>query len=58
MGEMADDMVNGFSCSWCGIYFKKEHGYPVVCKSCAEGKRDKELLKDGVQNALYPEMGE
>jgi rubredoxin len=34
MGEIADDMVNGFSCSLCGIYFQEEHGYPVVCETC------------------------
>jgi len=34
MGEIADDMTEGACCSWCGIYFESEHGYPVVCKSC------------------------
>jgi len=36
MGQLADDMVNGLSCSECGIYFEKEHGYPVLCKDCFE----------------------
>lgn len=35
MDEIADDMINGLSCSWCGIYFTEEHGHPVVCKECA-----------------------
>ena len=45
MGEIADDMIDGSSCSLCGCYFKdpdsKEpkgysHGYPVYCKDCWE----------------------
>ena len=45
MGEVADDMIDGSSCSLCGCYFKdpdsKEdklytHGYPVACKDCHE----------------------
>ena len=34
MGEMADDMIEGFSCSGCGVYFEQEHGYPVLCHHC------------------------
>ena len=56
MGEMADDMIEGASCSWCGVYFKKEHGYPVVCFSCGKGKSDKQLLADGVQRATEKEL--
>ena len=36
MGELADDMIEGLSCSWCGIYFEEAHGYPVVCETCWE----------------------
>jgi len=49
MGEIADDMINGSSCSLCGQYFNDpnvenddglgtvyEHGYPVYCKECWE----------------------
>lgn len=43
MGEIAEDMIEGRSCSWCGCYFHDpktgqsyEHGYPVVCKDCWE----------------------
>lgn len=42
MGEIADDMINGTSCSLCGQYFQNPkkhdepytHGYPVVCEEC------------------------
>ncbi len=36
MGEIADDIINGFQCSWCGTCFEEEHGYPVACQSCWE----------------------
>jgi len=67
MGELADDMVNGLSCSWCGIHFKEEHGYPVICKDCfgdfvGWGTADEEkarLLKDhALQVTIVKEMGE
>jgi len=32
--SIADDMVAGLACSWCGIYFENEHDYPVVCRAC------------------------
>lgn len=34
MGELAEDMINGRSCSECGIYFVEENGYPVLCEDC------------------------
>jgi len=65
VGEIADDMVSGRSCSWCGIYFEKEHGYPVLCQSCYQDWRkeskdntSKKLLKDfALQVAHIKEAG-
>lgn len=34
MGQVADDMINGFCCSSCSEFFLKPHGYPVLCKVC------------------------
>lgn len=34
MGEVADDLIDGNACSYCGIYFIEEHGFPVVCIPC------------------------
>jgi len=34
MGEIADDIINGKQCSFCGICFEEEHGFPVACDSC------------------------
>ena len=57
MGELAEDLINGFSCSWCGIYFEEEHGYPVICMSCANSNRD--ILKaQDISTAHLPELGE
>lgn len=41
MGQVADDMADGITCSLCGMYFQGEkedelyeHGYPAVCWEC------------------------
>lgn len=57
MGEMADDLIDGAACSWCGMYFEKEHGYPVVCDGCREGYSDKELAKLGLSAATEEIIG-
>jgi hypothetical protein len=36
MGQLADDIITGLSCTECGTYFKEAHGYPVLCKECFE----------------------
>jgi hypothetical protein len=52
MGDMADDIISGASCSWCGVYFKEEHGYPVVCKDCAKGNKA-QVKQAGLQVAKH-----
>ena len=54
MGEIADDMIGGHCCSWCGIYFTNEHSYPVVCNECWKDAT-KDERKD-VQKAIYPTL--
>jgi hypothetical protein len=71
MGDIADDIINGFQCSWCGVCFEEENGFPVACESCwAEALDDvkKGKLKDvvrkngkiimisGVQKSLEAEL--
>lgn len=34
MGQAANDAVTGQTCSWCGIFFVKPHGHPVICIGC------------------------
>ncbi len=34
MGEYADLMLEGGTCSLCGIYFVDDHEFPVLCEDC------------------------
>lgn len=52
MGILADDMIEGCSCSHCGVYFKEEHGYPVLCESCHIDDKG----ETGLQQAIHPEV--
>lgn len=60
MGDIADDMINGSSCSQCGMYFHDpqkpetlvEHGYPVVCYHCWNKMSKNE--RTNFQKAIYP----
>jgi len=40
VGEIADDMINGFVCEMCGVYLDgEEPGYPRYCSlSCAKDR--------------------
>ena len=55
--SIADDIVCRFKCSWCGICFEEEHGYPVACKDCWEAavKEYGEKNLSGVQKAIFKE---
>ena len=62
MGELAQDKISGFSCSWCGVYFVDEHGYPVLCDSCWKDAIDKHksgkviMNNFGLQKAIHSEF--
>jgi len=43
---IADDIISGLQCSWCGVCFLSEHGYPVACKSCWQDAL-REVKKEG-----------
>ena len=54
MGQIAEDMIDGTTCSLCGQYFVDPdddsklftHGYPVLCKQCfRQHKLSKGYLK-------------
>ena len=62
MGEIADGMINGDSCQWCGQYFEEtdkatskskvvSHGFPVVCKECFDDATKRE--RKSVVRATY-----
>lgn len=46
MGEIADSMINGEMCRYCGTYLhcKKniicEYGFEVCCSECDDGSED------------------
>lgn len=54
MGQLADDMIEGYSCSLCGVYFEEEHGHPVVCQSFWNDLSDDE--KNDYQLATNDEL--
>ena len=33
IGQYADEMINGGTCSHCGTMLAEEHGFPVLCAS-------------------------
>lgn len=62
MGEIADDLINGATCSECSTYFKSngelgvEHGYPAVCRDCwavADGAQRRKWKQLGYQRAIF-----
>lgn len=54
MGEIANAMVSGEMCSLCGTYFKKAHGYPVLCKDCWKHASIED--RKAHQKAIHPEI--
>jgi hypothetical protein len=41
MGEIADWLIGGGGCEWCGEFIGGEEGYPRLCSWCAkEAKED------------------
>lgn len=37
MGELTDDVLDGSTCEFCGVYFERAHGFPVLCGDCWRG---------------------
>lgn len=56
MGELAEMIVEGKMCSWCGVCFEEEHGYPVACKDCWKTTDAEKRKKSGVQKAVFAEL--
>lgn len=50
-GEHADDMVDGFCCSYCGMYFIEPNGFPCLCDECWD--ETKKSDRAGLQRSLY-----
>jgi len=59
MGEsnhetVANDIISGFCCSHCGVYFENPHGHPVLCLECYDDETPAE--RAGLPRALEPEL--
>jgi hypothetical protein len=54
MGQMADDVIEGFMCSHCGTCFEKEHGFSVLCTSCYDSESEEE--RAGLPRATLKEL--
>ena len=52
-GQVADDMLEGFMCSNCGIYFDEPHGFPVLCDGCWKTAEKEGRVKDGLADKCY-----
>lgn len=53
MGEIADMMLNGDMCQWCGEFINGGDGpgYPGLCPACAEDARaEKKTKKKAARN--------
>lgn len=53
MGEMADMVIEGGMCGHCGVIYRKDHGYPVLCKRCWDKATPEE--RKGYQKAIHKE---
>ena len=36
MGDMADDIIDGLFCQYCGEYLEEAVGYPRSCSGCED----------------------
>jgi len=36
MGDLADDIVDGLCCQYCGQYFVEAYGSPWTCNDCMD----------------------
>ena len=63
MGDMADDLVEGRTCSYCGVMFVESHDYPVLCRECfKQQKKDiahgEVQRHDALPKSMHKELGE
>jgi len=41
MGEIAEAMLDGTLCQYCGVYLENSHGpFPQSCPDCAEQEKE------------------
>lgn len=54
MGEIADLMLEGAMCQWCGEFLDGEGGYPTVCAGCQRKHGVNEFGED--RNKVEPDV--
>ena len=52
MGQNAEDMVDGQTCSDCGTFFEVAHGFPVLCSDCHREDKGKSGLPKATEKEL------
>ena len=56
MGEIADAMLDGDLCQYCGVYLGDGDGYPRPCSSCSSGMEEEAYnlpVKKTVRKTVY-----
>jgi len=54
MGDIADSIIDGVLCEWCGEYIGNAVGYPRKCSSCkSEEKARNKKRSKGKRNQSY-----
>jgi hypothetical protein len=52
--SISEDTIDGLQCSWCGVCFEEEHGYPVLCDNCFEDQTESILKKESTHSDYIP----
>lgn len=52
MGENADDIIEGQTCSHCGMFFEEMHGFPVLCTDCFREDKGRSSLPRATEKEL------
>lgn len=52
MGEIADNILNGNDCQYCGEYLGEGDGYPRSCRRCCYDTNDKKNIQETIGTGL------
>ena len=55
MGDVSDAITEGERCALCGVFFMREHGFPVLCGWC--WRNTPRIEREGYSKATKPEAG-
>ena len=58
MGQAADDLIDGFACTECGVMFVSDHGFPVLCEACfSRDQKQPRKWRSDLPCAVESELG-